>query len=312
VPAVLPDGLILLSGKRNAGQSRLGLTLGLGVARGEAVLGRFEADQGDVLYLALDESERSLQERIGMLLERRPPPEGFEYATDWPYMDDEGLASLEEWLVSRPGGRLVIINSWARVGAATGRRAANAGDGAEYEVLEGLRSLAHRFNACILVQRDEETAAPGRHYDEYATWCVDGILHLKRARGGQGATLSGTGPAYAHDLQLALSIQDGCWLALEKAPVPTIDMLPKARRVMIDLLHEYGRPMRPKEIALALGKPDGTVRKLLFDMKACELVRETGQGYVACESGVDKQTVNSVSSDKAMKYVQEASALLPE
>ena len=60
--------------------------------------------------------------------------------------------------------------------------------------------------------------------------------------------------------------------------------------------------MRPKEIALALGKSDGTTRKLLFDMKGSGQVKETGQGYVALLSG----NTNSHSSDKILHHRPES------
>jgi hypothetical protein len=39
--------------------------------------------------------------------------------------------------------------------------------------------------------------------------------------------------------------------------------------------------MKPKEIAQALGKADGTIRKLLYEMKGSGVVRATEQGYLA-------------------------------
>lgn len=99
-----------------------------------------------------------------------------------------------------------------------------------------------------------------------------------------------------HGLDLALSFNDGRWETSESAAVRAPGTLPRARRAIIDLLHENDRPMKPKEIALALGKLDGTIRKMLFEMKASRLIKETDQGYIALVTR-DGDTIRNSNND---------------
>lgn len=289
VPNVLPEGLVILAGKQQIGKSWLGLGIGLGVASGEAVLGGTIIEQGNVLYIALEESDRMLKERLSQLLVMGASLHSdFEYATSWPCLDDDGLTDIKDWLVSHPLARLVIIDSWLEA-QPRGKLYGGAAHDADYEAFEELRQLAHTYNICILVHYHIDETTPDHLFDELtarasANACADGILHLKRvgsARSNHQAMLHGTGRAYAQGLDLALSFDEGCWKTAGKSPARMLDSLPKARRAIIDVLHEQDRPMKPKEIALALGKLDGTIRKMLFEMKASSLVKETDQGYVA-------------------------------
>ena len=287
VPAILPEGLVILAGKQKVGKSWLALAIGLGIASGENVLGGHCVEQGDVLYLALEESEHSLRERLSQLLVAGASlHQDFEYTTDWPDMDDDGLAQLEEWLVSHPQARLVIIDAWGKAQPGVQQTAGATDDAAEYEAFEGLRDLASAYNLCILVHFHVHEATSDSRFDELTARlckeaCADGILHLRQARSNRDARLYGTGRAYTPGLDLALSFNGGSWKIAGNTAVRTLDTLPKARRAVIEVLHEYDRPMKPKEIALALGKLDGTVRKMLFEMKASKLIKETDQGYVA-------------------------------
>ena len=285
VPTLLPEGLVVLAGKPQTGKSWLGLTLGLAVAGGESVFGEIGVEQGKVLYLALEESEARVQERLGRLLARGDAPcQDFEYVVNWPRMDGDGLADIESWLVTRPQARLVIIDAWNRVQPAREQHPDGTAYDAESEAFERLRKLAYTYRVCILVHYHIDHAISDRLFDELAASSsvnasADGILHLKRANGD--AALSGVGRAYAQPLDLALIFGDGCWKMRGHAAVRRRAPLSKARQDILDVLHEHARPMQSKEIASALAKQNEAIRKMLYRMTASGLIEETGQGYRA-------------------------------
>lgn len=310
VPAILPEGLVILAGKQKIGKSLLGLTIGLGVASGETVLGDIDVEQGHVLYLSLEEDERRLQERLSQLLVLGASlHHDFEYATSWPHLAGDGLADIESWLVSHPQARLVIIDSWASVSPEGEQQGNGIARDARYELFEPLRELAHAYHVSILVHFHTEKAPTDPFFGKLTArsstypW-ADGILHLKQSRGNRNATLTSLGQAYAPGLNLALSFNGGYWKMVEQglpelkgqrepqrqqgrkgreeqATVPTRETLSQARRAIIEILHERDRPMKSGEIALALGKRDQTVRKMLSSMKASSLIEATDEGYVA-------------------------------
>jgi len=63
VPGILAQGLGILGGKPKTGKSWKVLDLGLAVAYGGRALGSIKVEQGDVLYLALEDTARRLQDR---------------------------------------------------------------------------------------------------------------------------------------------------------------------------------------------------------------------------------------------------------
>jgi NADPH-dependent 2,4-dienoyl-CoA reductase/sulfur reductase-like enzyme len=308
VPGVLPHGLIALAGRQRIGKSWFNLSLGLGIAAGSVVLGSITVKKGDVLYLALEDTEQSLQERIHKLVAHGASLSNeFEYATSWPAMDADGPAAIESWLVVHPHARLIMIDSWNGVQSNFHQPADTSGYPSDYAILTALQSLASIYHVCIMVQFHAIRAVAGDPFDALnavtsVTTCADGLLHLKRANGSPVASLTGTGEAYRSKMNLALSFNDGLWSAEDNA---TARRLSGSRKAVIDVLNRSNRPMKPKEVALALGKQDNAVRKMLFDMKASKLIKETDEGYLALIhednriSEINGLTERNTSNDEA-------------
>jgi hypothetical protein len=69
---LLPEGIHILAGKPKQGKSFLAMDWALAIVNGESVFGQYPVEQGQVLYLNLDDpSERRLQDRQRALLEGR-------------------------------------------------------------------------------------------------------------------------------------------------------------------------------------------------------------------------------------------------
>jgi RecA-family ATPase len=66
----MTEGLTILAGKGKIGKSWLALGIAIAVASGGYALGSIKVEQGDVLYLALEDNERRLQKRLRQLVAR--------------------------------------------------------------------------------------------------------------------------------------------------------------------------------------------------------------------------------------------------
>src|SRR5918992_3521750 len=84
VPEILPEGVTFLAGKPKLGKSWMGLGLGIAVATGGVALGTKQVEQGEVLYLALEDNKRRIQNRLNKLLAGRPAPASLHITTAWP------------------------------------------------------------------------------------------------------------------------------------------------------------------------------------------------------------------------------------
>jgi hypothetical protein len=284
VPGILPTGLIILAGKQKIGKSWFDLQLGMAISTGGKAFGSIPAEAGDVLYLALEDNELRVQDRLSQLLTPgEPAPDNFEIATEWPRLDAEGIALLEEWITSHQKAKLIIIDPWVKAKPRVKSRHGETGYDAEYEALEEVKRLADTYGICILIQFHVRKASADDPFDEVnatsgATACADGFLLLKRARGESDATLWGTGRDYKDDVDLALSFTNGWWNILGNASAYA---LTKASREVIDVLNQSNMPLYPKEIASELSLPVGTIRKRLLDMKERGEIKDTGTGYIS-------------------------------
>lgn len=217
VPDLVPEGLLLLVGKPKQGKSWLALQMALAIVSRGAVFGVYQADQGAVLYLALEDTLRRLQVRTKRLLATQPAASSeLDFAIHWPRLDEGGLEQLETYLDVHPHIRLVIIDTWAKVAPHTSTRAHSQYEN-DYTALAPLKQLADAHRLSILVIHHLRKT-PGRDaLDEIAgstgmTGAVDGIFLLKRAREQDEAELLVTGrDIQEHSLPLIFNPTTAQW-----------------------------------------------------------------------------------------------------
>lgn len=150
IEGILPEGLTLFGGKSKLGKSWAALSIALAIASGGVVFGAAPTEQGDVLYLALEDYARHLQDRVRKPLRQAALPAGLlEFWTACPRLDEGGTERIEGWLRSHPATRLVVIDTLKQVRPrrATGRSAYDE----DYDCLQPLFHLAQRLRVPILV-----------------------------------------------------------------------------------------------------------------------------------------------------------------
>jgi predicted ATP-dependent serine protease len=151
VPGLIVEGLSILAGRPKVGKSWMGLDLALGAADGRPVLGDIRPMSGDVLYCALEDTQRRLQSRTTRLMgyNRERWPDRLTLATRWRRLDEGGVDDVEAWIKSVRNPRLVILDTLAGV-----RPQRLAGDqlyDGDYKALMGLHKLAGEYGVAILV-----------------------------------------------------------------------------------------------------------------------------------------------------------------
>jgi hypothetical protein len=112
VPGVIPEGLVLLVGPPKVGKSWLVLSIALAAAAGGNALG-LDVDKRPVLYLALEDGDRRMQDRCRRLLHGQPIPPSFQYLT----RVDHGriLDTVAAWLDLHGDPALVILDTLGKV-----------------------------------------------------------------------------------------------------------------------------------------------------------------------------------------------------
>ncbi|MCB1502638.1 MAG: AAA family ATPase [Bauldia sp.] len=289
VPGYVVEGLTLLAGKPKIGKSWLSMDIALAVSAGGECLGGIGCEQGDVLYLALEDNRRRLQSRIRKLWQIEalanwtPVPERLHLATEWPRANEGGVAAIRQWIDQHPGARLVIVDVLAMFKAIAKRHDQTLYE-ADYLAIKELQALAMETGVAFIVVH--HTRKSGAESDPFEK--VSGTLGLSGAadttiildRDQNGCTLYGRGRDI-EEIETAVEFdRQFCrWRALGNA---TEVRRTDERSVILTALTDNREPMSPAEVADVLGLSRNNVRQLLFKMaKAGEVVKAGRKGQYA-------------------------------
>lgn len=284
VPGYITEGLTLFAGKPKLGKSWLCLEMALAVANGGECLGGVRCEEGDVLYLALEDNQRRLYSRLNRLWDSKDdnPLKRLCLAFEWPRAD-EGIEAIRAWIAAHPKARLVIVDVLAMFKALVKDKNQTLYE-ADYQALKGLQSLAMETGVAIILVH--HTRKSGGEEDPFEK--VSGTLGLSGAadttlildRDQNGCTLYGRGRDI-EEIETAVQFdKEACrWVALgEAAEVRRSD----ERAVILKLLNDNREPMTPAEIADSQGLPRNNVKQLIFKMsKAGEVVKVDQKGRYA-------------------------------
>ena len=310
VPDILPEGLTLLAGKPKLGKSWLALSTALAIAAGGVALGKQPVQQGEVLYLALEDNARRLQARSRQLLTSMTGvPHGIDFALSWPRLNEGGVECLEAYLKEHPQVRLVVIDTWAKVAPrATNRQSSQyAGD---YEALTPLKTLADTYHVSILAVHHLRKMGSTDVLDEITgsigiTGAVDGTLILKRDRGQQKATLFVTGRDVEHEQHLALSFDPSTALWTLVGTAEEVCRSKERQAILTVLKEQLPGGLSPREVALALEKNYHTTRTLLRKMEEAGDIISTGTHYRACSHETNETTPTPAATPNAKGKVDD-------
>ena len=146
IDGVLSDGLAILAGDSKIGKSWMVLWLCLQISRGEAVWG-LPTRKTDVVYLALEDREWRVQQRMQELTDS--PPENLRFGFSCGQLGAELEGQIEETLREFPSTGLIFLDTLQMVrDNASAKVNAYAQD---YKDLSGLKKLADDHGICIFV-----------------------------------------------------------------------------------------------------------------------------------------------------------------
>lgn len=290
IPGMLPEGSMLFGGKPKMGKSWLALHLCIAVATGGSALGEFRAEPGDALYLALEDNRRRLQSRMKELIQSEALGESGDLSrltmrTKAQSLDTGLIHQIEGWLETRPGARLVVIDTLGSV-KSKGSSSKTLYE-QDYEIGSKLTELANAYHVAILIihhlrKGDAEDPMDMVSGSTGLTGGMDGAMVLIRTRSAADGILRAYHRDLENDPELALQKVEasaGWWRYIGPAEEY---LLGKERGEILNILSNADEPMRPTDIAEAIGKPSKNVSALLLKMLDSGHVDSAGYGrYVA-------------------------------
>jgi hypothetical protein len=144
LPGLICEGVTILASKPKVGKSWLALDVCIATAANRFTLGSLRPKTGDVLYLALEDSQRRLQRRVDRILSAVSEawPARLTMATEWRRVDEGGLDDIGEWCDGVTEPILIVIDTLAKIRSAKGSN--KSAYEVDYEAIAGLHKIANR------------------------------------------------------------------------------------------------------------------------------------------------------------------------
>ncbi|SNY52025.1 AAA family ATPase [Paractinoplanes atraurantiacus] len=281
VPGVLSEGVNLLCGPPKVGKSWMSLGLGVDVALGGRAFGSIPVEPGPVLYLALEDTARRLQSRLGKVLGQRQAPAGLTLATECPPLPQGGDQAIAAWLDRHPNARMVIIDVFAKLrgNSAPGDSAYDA----DYKAVGRAKKVADDYGVAFVLVHHVRKAGSDDFLTEVSgtnglAGAADATLVLKRARNQGDGVLHVTGrDVDENEYALSFDPAIGAWQMLDG---PAEDhQIGETRATILRFLR--GAPgSTPKVIAEGIGLAYDNVKRTCQRMLADgQLAADTGGRY---------------------------------
>ncbi len=282
VPGLLAEGATLFAGKPKIGKSWLAYDFAIAVASGSPVFGSIPITQGDVLYLALEDSERRLK---GRMLKKgiRHAPARLTLATEWPGLDDGCITELVAWAAAVDRPSLVIVDVLKMVrGASKGNESLYDAD---YRALTGLAAFARRHGIAVMVVHHTRKMEADDPLESISgtnglTGAADTVMVLKRD--------SGTGHCILY--VRGRDVEESEKAVRFKPDTATWELLGAAedvgrtneRQAILEVLRKHDKPLTVRDISDVLGRSYDATRKTLARMWDAGEVHKEGRGTYTC------------------------------
>ncbi|WP_158214121.1 AAA family ATPase [Bifidobacterium vansinderenii] len=294
VTGVIQTGLVLLVAAPKIGKSWLSLHLAYTAAIGGYAFGAIKVDERPVLYLALEDGFRRLQNRLHSLgVTDKGVPDNLEFTVRIP----ENMSLTEvvgQFLRSnRDKQPLIILDTLGKYKVLSPKRGGETDYERDYRLLGDLQEMvADCDGATMIVVHHTRKAESGDFLDSVSgtngvAGAADAILKLDRKRGESKGTLQVTSRDGAEGDYLLEFGENGLWTlcgdSLEKAAEaareyrqtsPVGDMMAEVIRVVND--HSEG--VSPKDVAATLGIDDGKARLYLRRALDAGRIRQRKRG----------------------------------
>lgn len=280
VDDLLPEGLTILAGNPKIGKSWFVLALAVDIASGRKTLSIFDTKQGDVLYLALEDNPRRLQNRLRKVLKGNRAPQNLTIRTESPTLDNGGLEAISNWLDRHPDAKLVVIDTFAKVrGEENPTRSRYDND---YKALGDVKKLSEKHEVAIIVVHHTRKADADDFLATVSgsfglTGNADTIAVIKAFGGRADAELLVRGRDIEEkELALQFDRRSCRWhVAGDSEDLKRS----RARQDIIDLFRaKENKIMGPSEVAGHLGKTEASVKNLMPSMVDDGELTKEGRG----------------------------------
>lgn len=300
VPGYIAEGVTIFAGKPKVGKSWFLYDVCVACAGDRFTLGDVKPAQGDVLYLALEDSHRRLKKRLEKLCSIGGWPNRLTLATQWKRADEGGLRDIEEWCSSVQQPVLIVVDTLEKF--RPGAKFNSQQYSVDYAAITGLHNIAHERGVAIVVVHHVRKMEADDPFDMVSgtnglTGAADTILVLRKQSGN--VTLHARGRDIEEKETACAFNKESCrWTLLGEAEAVHSS---GERAAIIEALGiaESGH-MQVSEIMVATGRRDrNALDQLLFKMHRDGKVVRIKRGVYGLPGKIGKKERNE--SDPAEK-----------
>lgn len=213
ITGLLPEGFSLLIGPPKAGKSWMILDFLLAISGARNALGKIAmTGKRRVLYLALEDGHRRMQDRCRTLLGDDPIPELFHYMTD--LRPGFAVATIEAFLRTYPDTALIVIDTLGKImpPSAPGESAYQR----DYRVAGAIKRIADSYPGLAICALHHDRKAASEDFVDSVSGthglagAADTIIVLARKRQATEAVLMVTGRDVP-EAEYGLVMDNGLW-----------------------------------------------------------------------------------------------------
>lgn len=300
ISGIMPRGCWVLAGKPKTGKSWFALDLLLATAAGRLFLGG-ATEEGEVLYLALEDNDRRMRDRLAQLGAAGMPIaclKRLHFHTSWPG-DDDCFKHLKAFLREHPGVRMVVVDTLAKVKKAAGRTG-TAYD-SDYGALGPFQSIASRFGVTIVLVTHLRKSETADSFDDISgsaaiLGAVDGAMILSRGASKGRLALKVRGRDLDEDLEIDIE-RDAAGHFKMVGPTEAVRHNEERQRIVDYLVAEGDDGASVRELHNALDRRDlRNTRRLLQRMTDDWLIFARGGRFYASDDDDGPLPVPPVSA----------------
>lgn len=214
VQGLFTEGLNIYVGASKLGKSWHMLQCGFCVSSGRPFWNR-AVTRSPVLYLALEDSERRIKDRLNKL-HITEIPDDYLIMTKVPNMDSGLTDLLDDWLTKQARPCLIIVDVFQKIKGRS-EKGENAYE-SDYRIASSLKATADKHRACIIcVHHTNKLRNTDDIYERISgsnglMACADNTALLQRERNASVATVNVTGRD-VQECEITLSQINGQWTA---------------------------------------------------------------------------------------------------
>jgi hypothetical protein len=277
----VPEGFSVLAGRQKLGKTWLAIDIAIAVATGGAAMGAIDCEQGDVLYIDMENGNRRIQNRIFKIFphkEKRPNLEHLSWATEAPALDKGFIDRLEHWRLTTKNPRLVVVDVLQRIKPPA--RPNGTSYESDYSIWAPLQRWATENRIAVIGLHHTKKGGADDPLEALSgsnglSACADTTLVLDRDSNGITLYVRGRD---VEEKESALSFDGGLWtLKGDAADIRRTD----ERSVILGALLDADDLMSPTELSDAARMPNQNVRQLLVSMSKAGEVLKVKRGLYA-------------------------------